>query len=197
MKGAHIMVLRRYTSEMGGINEYSMVKRTRYSSFHFAGSLVSAPDPTDAAADGLHHRYALSRPQTQRTQLHMWPLRVAAQLRPLGLGPRLALAAIGLRYCLIMSSGALPEISKLMTSWRVWRGGVCRRTSATPIRCCIGRPQGPAAVNLGKDLRMSIRLTSGGDLKSVLDGRAMAGQALLGCLLMSSFQVSSLLGAMG
>ena len=36
---------------------------------------------------------------------------------------------------------------------------------------------------------MSIRLTSGGDLKSVLDGRAMAGQALLGCLLMSSFQV--------
>ena len=53
------------------------------------------------------------------------------------------------------------------------------------------------AVNLGKDLRMSIRLTSGGELKSVLDGRAMAGQALLGCLLMSSFQVSSLLGAMG
>ena len=43
---------------------------------------------------------------------------------------------------------------------------------------------------------MSIRLTSDGDLKSVLDGRAMAGQALLGCLLMSSFQVSSLLGAM-
>ena len=75
--------------------------------------------------------------------------------------------------------------------------GVCRGTSATSIRCCIGRPEGPAAVNLGKDLRMSIRLTSGGDLKSVLDGRAMAGQALLGCLLMSSFQVSSLLGAMG
>ena len=89
-----------------------------------------------------------------------------------------------------MSSGALPEISRLMTSWRVWRSGVCRGTSATSIRCCIGRPQGPDAVNLGKDLRMSIRLTSGGDLKSVLDGRAMAGQALLGCLLMSSFQVS-------
>ena len=60
------------------------------------------------------------------------------------------------------------------------------------LRACMG-----AAVNLGKDLRMSIRLTSGGDLKSVLDGRARAGQALLGCLLMSSFQVSSLLGAMG
>ena len=89
--------------------------------------------------------------------------------------------------------------SRLMTSWRarVWRSGVCRGTSAASIRCCIGRPEGPAAVNLGKDLRMSIKLTSGGDLKSVLDGRAMAGQALLGCLLMSSFQVSSLLGAMG
>ena len=24
--------------------------------------LVSAPDPTDAAADGLHHRYASARP---------------------------------------------------------------------------------------------------------------------------------------
>ena len=44
---------------------------------------------------------------------------------------------------------------------------------------------------------MSIRLISGGDLKSVLDGRAMVGQALLGCLLMSSFQVSLLLCAMG
>ena len=85
-----------------------------------------------------------------------------------------------------MSSGALPEISRLMTSWRVWRSGVCRGTSATSIRCCIGRQEGPAAVNLGNDLRMSIRLTSGGDLESVLDGRAMAGQALLGCVVMSS-----------
>ena len=58
-----------------------------------------------------------------------------------------------------MFSGALPEISRLMTSWRLWRRG----TSATSIRYCIGRPEGPAAVNLGKDLRMSIRLTSGGD----------------------------------
>ena len=34
-------------------------------------------------------------------------------------------------------------------------------------------------------------------MKSVLlvDGRGMAGQSLLGCLLMSNFQVSSLFGA--
>ena len=63
------------------------------------------------------------------------------------------------------------------------------------IKCCIRRSEGPAAVNLGKDLRMFIRLRSGGNLKSVFDGRGIAGQALLGCLLMSSFQVSSLLGA--
>ena len=43
---------------------------------------------------------------------------------------------------------------------------------------------------------MSIRLRSGGSMKSaVLDGRVMAGQALPWCLLMSSLQVSSLLGA--
>ena len=95
------------------------------------------------------------------------------------------------------SIGAQPEISRLTTARRVWRSGVCKGTSAASIRCCIRRPDGPAAVSLGKDLRMSIRLTSGGNVKSVLhvDGRGMAGQALLGCLLMSSFQVSSLLGA--
>ena len=61
------------------------------------------------------------------------------------------------------SSGALPEISRLMTARRVWRSGVCKGTSAASIRCCIRRPEGPAAVNLGKDLRMFIRLRSGGN----------------------------------
>ena len=93
------------------------------------------------------------------------------------------------------SSGALPEISRLMTARSVWRSGVCKGTTAASIRCCIRSPEGPAAVNLGKDLRMSIRLKSGGNVKSLFDGRGMAGQALLGCLLMSRFQVSSLLGA--
>ena len=41
--------------------------------------IVSAPDPTDAAADGLHHRYP-----TERSGDVIHP-----QLRPLGLGPRL------------------------------------------------------------------------------------------------------------
>ena len=40
------------------------------------GWVVSAPDPTDAAADGLHHRYACT------DVIH-------PQLRMLGLGPRL------------------------------------------------------------------------------------------------------------
>ena len=85
------------------------------------------------------------------------------------------------------SSGAQPEISILTTTRRVWRSGDCKGTSAATTRCCIRRPEGPAAVNLGNDLRMSIRLTPGGNAKSVLhvDGRGMAGQALLVCLLMS------------
>ena len=37
---------------------------------------------------------------------------------------------------------------------------------AASTRCCI-RPEGPAAVNLGKDLRMSIKLRSGGNLEYV------------------------------
>ena len=47
---------------------------------HTADALVSAPDPTDAAADGLHHRYAL----VTRSDDVIHP-----QLRPLGLGPKL------------------------------------------------------------------------------------------------------------
>ena len=77
------------------------------------------------------------------------------------------------------SIGAQPEISRLTTAWRVWRSGVSKGTSAASIRCCIRRPEGPAAVSLGKDLRMSIRLTSGGNVKSVLHVDGMVGQALL------------------
>ena len=51
------------------------------------------------------------------------------------------------------SSGAEPEINRLMTALREWRSGVCKGTSAASMRCCIQRPDGPAAV----DLRMSIR----------------------------------------
>ena len=93
------------------------------------------------------------------------------------------------------SIGAQSEVSRWTTARRVCRSGVCKGPSAASIRCYIQKPEGPAAVSLGKDLRMSIRLTSGGNVKFVLhiDGRGMAGQALLGCLLMSSFQVSSLL----
>ena len=43
--------------------------------------LVSAPDPTDAAADGLHHRYASVLTRSGDV--------IHPQLRPLGLGPRL------------------------------------------------------------------------------------------------------------
>ena len=39
--------------------------------------IVSAPDPTDAAADELHHRYATRSGDV-----------IHPQLRPLGLGPR-------------------------------------------------------------------------------------------------------------
>ena len=45
-------------------------------------ALVSAPDPTDAAADGLHHRYASVGLTRSGDVIH-------PQLRPLGLGPRL------------------------------------------------------------------------------------------------------------
>ena len=93
-----------------------------------------------------------------------------------------------------MSSVAQPEISRLTTAQSLEEWSLCKGTSAASIRCCIRRPEGPAAVNLGKDLRMAIRLTSGGNVLHV-HGRGMAGQALLGCLLMSNFQVSSLLGA--
>ena len=44
-------------------------------------SVVSAPDPTDAAADGLHHRYASVLTRSGDV--------IHPQLRPLGLGPRL------------------------------------------------------------------------------------------------------------
>ena len=79
-----------------------------------------------------------------------------------------------------MSSGAQPNFSRLTTAQRVWRSGVCKGTSAASTRCCIRRPEGPAEVNLRKDLRMSIRLTSGRSV--TIHGKGMAGQALLGVL---------------
>ena len=44
--------------------------------------LVSAPDPTDAAADGLHHRYASVLTRSGDV--------IHPQLHPLGLGLRLS-----------------------------------------------------------------------------------------------------------
>ena len=52
-------------------------------------ALVSAPDPTDAAADGLHHRYAHLLTRSGDV--------IHPQLHPLGLGPRLWSPQSGLR----------------------------------------------------------------------------------------------------
>ena len=43
------------------VSAYIMVKGPLYLRFHYSYrkfELVSAPDPADAGADGLHHRYA-------------------------------------------------------------------------------------------------------------------------------------------
>ena len=121
-------------------------------------------------------------PQQQWSGCH---LHVVGLFRAVRLPPAMKMA---------MSSAAQPEISIFTTARRVW--GV--ESAKEPLQHQSGVvPECPAAVNLGKDLRMSIRLKSGGNVKSVLlvHGRGMAGQALLGCLLMSNFQVSSLFGA--
>ena len=57
--------------------------------------------------------------------------------------------------------------------------------------------RGSSCSQLGKGSDNVHKLTSGGNVESVLhvDERGMVGQALLGCLLISSFQISSLLSA--
>ena len=68
-------------------------------------------------------------------------------------------------------------------------------TSAASIRCWIRRPDGPAAVSLGKDLSMARMLRSRGMGRSISGTIGTVGQALLGCLLTNNCQVTSLLGA--
>ena len=62
--------------------------------------------------------------------------------------------------------------------------------SAASIRCWICRPEGPAAVNLGNDLRMNMRFRSLGSLHSAPGLWGKGGQGLRGCLLIKSFHVS-------
>ena len=73
--------------------------------------------------------------------------------------------------------------------------GVCKCTSAACIRCCIRSPEGPAAVSLGNDRKIAMRLISNGIEVDVSEGIGAVGHSLLGCLVSKSLQVSSLLGA--
>ena len=57
------------------------------------------------------------------------------------------------------------------------------------------KPEGLAAVNIGKDIRTAIRLKSGG-IPVPTDGKVgTEGQAHSGCLETKRLQVSALLGA--
>ena len=68
-------------------------------------------------------------------------------------------------------------------------------TSAASIRCCIRSPEGPAAVSLGNECKIAMRLLSDGIEVGVSDGIGAVGHSLLGCLVSKRLQVSSLLGA--
>ena len=60
------------------------------------------------------------------------------------------------------SGGALPAARRLMTHLSDWRKGVCWGTSDASMIFWMRRPEGPATVKFGKDIRIAIRLKSGG-----------------------------------
>jgi hypothetical protein len=62
----------------------------------------------------------------------------------------------------VISTGALPVARRLTTALNECKIGVCKGTSAASIRCCIRSPEGPAAVSLGNDLKIAMRLISAG-----------------------------------
>ena len=67
----------------------------------------------------------------------------------------------------------------------------------TSRRCCTRRPEGPAAVSLGKDHKITIMLKSGSNETGVVwtTGGTCTGVGQLGCLNFNSCHVVSLLGA--
>ena len=95
----------------------------------------------------------------------------------------------------VISTGALPVARRLTTALNECKIGVCKGTSAASIRCCIRSPVGPAAVSLGNERKIAMRLISDGIEVDVSDGIGAVGHSFLGCLVSKSLQVSSLLGA--
>ena len=65
----------------------------------------------------------------------------------------------------------------------------------TSRRCCTRRPEGPAAVSLGKDRKIDIMLKSGSNETGVVWTTGSTGMGQLGCLDFKHCHVVSLLGA--
>ena len=82
----------------------------------------------------------------------------------------------------MISTGALPAARILATVLNECKIGVCKGTSAASIRCCIQSPEGPAAVSLGNERKITMRLISDGIEVDVSDGIGAVGHSFLGCL---------------